>query len=216
MRNKKEHADMMAQQFNNIMDAYNRGEVSPTETVITGLQMLKIYLESSHAMYKTPNFQINKMNKALEETRLGNERRTLDKRFMEGCLIEGLILFGAVPEQTYAFMLDYQNIARSAAIKSHKLFQNNFYLEKELKNKNFFIDECAGWLIELITKTSNQLPLDKRYHTAIKAFNNLMQTCKIVNDESKELTYFAQGIRPYENYHKFVNSFEILEEDKLR
>ena len=109
-KTKKEHAEMMASDFNAIMSKYEMSEIGPTEAVLFGLQSLKMYLESSHYMYQTPHFKIVSLCEAAEKTGKKSRYKTLDKYFLQGCLIEGITKFSSEKlkaESIYIFMNDY-------------------------------------------------------------------------------------------------------------
>lgn len=213
MKTEKEHAEMMAKKFNEFMTSYSKGEVSASEAVISGVQVLKYYLESSHSMFQTPNFHIGELNKALEKTRLGAEREILDKRFLEGCLIEGLIRFGSVAEQAYAFMLGYQKITRTASIQAHKVFKKTYYINEIIQDQDnsSFVEECCDWIIDLVDKTTQRIPDEESCATAADAFTKLLESCRSAAAKVIYEGYSVRAIRPYENYEDFVKSFEIVE-----
>ncbi len=209
-KTKEAHSEMMAEQFNEIMQNYSAGKIPASETVVCGVEMLKCYLESSHCMYKTPHFQIAELIRALEKTGLGKQRRTLDKRFLEGCLIEGLIRFGSIPEQTYKFMRDYTTINKSACITSRKLFATTYSTNNELAQQDdeAFVLECGHWIIEFCNKFNDKVKESKKYKTAYESYLKLYKSCKDSVSENENSDWPIYRLRPFEQYQEEVKSLE--------
>lgn len=218
MQTKEEHAQMMAEKFNEIMDSYSNGEISATEAVIRGIETLKFYLENNHFMFQAPCFKIGILSSALEKTQLGAQRQVLDKRFLQGCMIEGLIRFGSSKNQAYNFMFEYQAIVLSAAKESHKIFKRSYYENDDLVNQdnNSFISECCYWITEFIHASKREIPDTKKYPKAGPAFLTLFDSCKSEIKKTETDKFDIRRLRPYENYKEVAETYEVVKPQLTR
>ena len=165
MKTKEEHAEMMADNFNTLMSQYEMHEIDATETVLLGLQVLKRYLESSHYMYQTPYFKIVSLCEAAEKTGRKSRYKTLDKYFLQGCLIEGINKFSArkiKSEAIYNFINDYLGIDRSESVRSLKIFKQWYYIRLRVHLLPFFGD----MLDTLLKKTKLKYDRDSKARTS--------------------------------------------------
>lgn len=193
MKTQEEHASKMAREFNEIVASFKKGSLSPSETVMIGLQRLKFYLESSHNMFQTPSFLIEGLIGAFEKTRLGKERRILDRRYLEGCLIEGIIRFGAPKLQAYKFMFAYLGLAVSASKASHKIFINSYYSTASAATEvnEIFVDECCNWIVDFVAACKRKTPDSKAFPKADAAFSKLIESCNKIIESTKNNDYTA-------------------------
>lgn len=203
MKTKEEHAEMMADDFNTLMSQYEMHEIDATETVLLGLQILKRYLESSHYMYQTPYFKIVSLCEAAEKTGKKSRYRTLDKYFLQGCLIEGINKFSArriKSEAIYNFINDYLGIDRSESVRSLKLFKQWYYSPGENQEAAEFSEECYHWIVEFLASLkSRDVPNQKEYPEVHNGFIALKESCEKIYEDNKKMAYSARRMRPFEN-----------------
>lgn len=163
---KVDDTEVLAQEFNFYMGEYknNPRRDAAAEALIKGMFFLRAYLEVKHATFGDPYFDMLTFVQALETKKLGSQRRVLERQFMEGCFIEGLIRFGAIPNATHDFMKGYTTIAKSAAKKSHSIFREAFYLDESWKScsNDVFIEHCWKWILEFSKKYEGRKFPDKK------------------------------------------------------
>lgn len=195
MPDRKEHAKKMAKNFNRIMALYASGEIAPKEAVIKGLNILKIYLESTHTMYGEPLFDISGLFSALDETGMGSQKDTLKEKFLEGCLIEGLVQFGSSKNQAYESICKWRGISPSSAKSSHKLFLKEFPPKIFEGGKEAFSKECYAWIIEA---TEDRTPFPSTFLKASPAFDRLLEACSSAKEEHEKEEWPIYNAHSYE------------------
>lgn len=203
---KRKAAQICADDFNEIIDLYVKGDVAAPEAVILASNVLSCYFRNDH--FQNPMFRIEDFKDALKVS-LSKQYPTLNSHFFRGCLIEGLIKFGVEPKKAKDFISDYLNISHGTANTSHKIFHQNYYDEFTPKNQNKsdFIDSCCHWIVKF-TK-NKKIPAICKTVDENSLFLELLKECENALYEQNIQPIKAFIISPFEDIDRNIKTIEI-------
>jgi hypothetical protein len=183
--------------FNGVMEQWKGGRIEDAEAVLMGVQVLKMFFYTNHVAHGDRLFDIDTFENALEATSIGKQRRTWERRLLQGCLCFGLVVFGSSNNQARKLMIDYEGITETAAKTAYRTFKNYANLEPEEMSMGEFVESYSDWITDLVDMSSRATPFGDGYSDAAKAYMALLGACEESKLKKASSKYRAELVRPY-------------------
>lgn len=187
-----------ANEFNHVMTKFREGKISCSGTVHQGLNILKLFLESSHHKFGTPYFDMESFYSALQKTGFGGEVETRRQELLSGCMIEALVRIGCSKRQARNFFRTYWGGSLETAEQRHLIFLNYMEDEEQFQNPTEFIIEFSDWLEQKTQERKKQLVNVQKFPKADKAFGVLSAALLFQKNWEKENCIYVQRLSPYD------------------